>query len=315
MTAVVTESFRNRASVQSGDGVKFIHDGSRFFTVTFSSGEYTAESLKNATISGLPKVTDSHPNNIFIRATERLVELVSTIAANVEVTYGTTFGAPVSLDGNPLNAPADIEYGYDISEEDVELCGPNGDGEPVTGSGGALKHIAFKTGERPEPRIREPAYTGRLIIGKNLASVNQTFLSTLWGLVNDSQWYQFPAGTVLFKGSTARSIVTPDFQYVRLTAEFNIRRGAPFTTDQRAWWKRVAAQGWRVREAIAGTNPTQYKTVWARDKEGKQALRYHNKTTGVSLNYDATSDLCTENVQFYEFETKRSASFAGIGLP
>jgi hypothetical protein len=118
----------------------------------------------------------------------------------------------------------------------------------------------------------------------------------------------FPPGTALITQFEANSVTTNDLVYWRQTTGLQFRTGEPNTTNAKAWWRRVRAEGFLVTvDSVLGGGAKD--NVRAVDKNGEPATKpvLHDKTTGEEI-------LDPEDAQWYEWKTKKTRPFGAISL-
>lgn len=274
----VSERFSGKGlGIESPDAKTFSQNATRVFDVlvnNLSDNEVVA-----LTAPGIPQVRDPHPTNAYLRASS--VHAQKTAPYRYEVQIG--YAAPGSPGQSPLDQPLSIELDAIVSEEDFD----------VDANGTAMVTV---TGEAFKPAIKVPVYDTVIRCSKNLPTVDPVFISTYRNTVNSDNWNGFPPGTVRITSFKAQSVSDADQPYWSVSAEFQVRRAAPGSTDAKAWYKRVLAQGYKSK----------FSTGSPLHIFGGALVR-HDKTTGVWLRD-------TEDSQFYEFKIFRSLPFAPLGL-
>lgn len=243
--------------------------------------------------SGIPYVTELHPRKASHYCTgvrvKRLAPYMWEIDADYEVPVLSIQG------GSALSKAPVYEWSGIASEEPID--------EDVDGNA-----IQTQPGEAFDPPVTAERFDQRMSVQKFLPSFNSLFYSTYLGAVNSDSFAGYPAGTVRCVNISARSITNGPTTIIDATFEFQVRRGAPRTTDARAWWKRVKAQGHYVRSVISDA------VVRARDGDGSGIYGYETVTPvphQVATGYQIFPPTPAE---WYEFEVYHSLPFALLGI-
>jgi hypothetical protein len=224
------------------------------------------------------------------------------------------FSSPSKPGKSPLDNPPDFKFGYVTTEEEFDM---DADQQPI---------IFYATGERPNPHIREPVYDDLITVKRNLPTVDPVLLSTYRRAVSSDYWYGFPPGTVRVVTLEANSVNDDTFSYFSVDAAFQVRRGAPRTTDLKAWYRRVLAQGMKVnrqKPGTAGVFPADFDLgVKGWDAKGKDTTEpvmhaivagpgaYTGKTYFVGQQIDAND---WRDAQWYEYKIFNPLPIAALG--
>lgn len=280
MSLTVTEKFAIDAGYESPNNQLFTTTARRYFDVILGGSETILDVL---TSTDLPQVPSLHPTIPFLRQSGLGVRRLSPVHYEVTANYGAQGNGKPNT--NPLDEVAQVEFDAIVSEEEFDTD-INGDA------------MVMVTGEAFNPRIRVPVYDNVIRVTRNLPpnKVDPNTISAYRNSVNNDNWYGLPPGTVRITMFKAQSISDDEQTYWRVSAEFQIRRGAPRTTDDKAWYKRVLAEGYMACFA-AGQKPFRFG--------GAKVL--HKVSDGTYISNKA-------NAEWYEFQVFESKSFNDLGL-
>lgn len=267
----------------------------------------------------VPKPKSPHPSGSLFRATNRQANRVSPILYEVAIEYETPQLSLPTQDGgdptNPLAMPPEIEFDAEDVVEEI-------DREANDSSGNPGKPIIMVTGEEFEPRMTEVQPSSVVRITKNVLTVNPFVMQQFRNSTNTDPWYDLPAGTAWMRRLRAKNVTSPDWQYWQLMAEVYFRLGADNggTTNDKAWYRRVRAQGWKVAYKLFGI--VKYGPGM---ESGQRATRpvlhriYKNDGSPADPN-GGPGELLGEQIkdntkaQWYYWRTKKQNAFAELKL-
>lgn len=254
--------------------------------------------------AGLPITRQSHPTNLYLRCSSRQARKMSPLHWEVTCSYEM-----IGKNGNPLNAPPQIEWTTSTTEEEID--------EDIEG-----RPICTVVGEPFDPPIRSPRSDLVLRVTRNLPTFDPSVIRFYTDTVNADTILGQPPGTARIKHLSALSVTDDDFVYWRASIEIHFRRGAPRTTDERAWWTRVRAQGFFVKVPLpVGIGlPGALVIKRATDDTGapvtKPVLHYSvatgNKQPGERIPVDPNDPWPL--AQWYEFQHLESRPFGPLGF-
>lgn len=249
-----------------------------------------------------PKIRSPFPQSgTYLRASNVSVRRVNPILYEIDVDYES----PGKDGENPLDKPPEIKFSAVVAEEEVDM---DADGQPI---------LFYATGERPNPAIRVPVYDNVIRVKRNLASVNPLFISSYRNSVNGTVWYTLPAGCVRMTVFDAENVHDDDFDYWSVNAEFQIRRGAPRTTDEKAWYRRVLAQGFYVMVEVPNSNPKKYTRQRGVDGFGapttEPVLHAARATGGYFLGQQIPAAKY-QDAQWYEYKIFESKNYDALSF-
>jgi hypothetical protein len=251
-----------------------------------------------------PQLRSPHPDGLIARATRRQLRRVAPYLYDLEVGYEAfSMVGDVSQGGggNPLSVPPKIRFTSTAAEYEIDV--------DIEGNA-----IIMRTGEEFNPKPKETVYDPVIEITRNVAWVNPFVMATYRNATNSDTWYGMPPGTLRIAGLDADSVGEEgdDFIYWTVHGSIQCRLAHPGSTDDKAWWLRMRAQGYIVNLT---DDQGEYIAVHAWDKEGNKVSKpvLHNKDTGAAIVATGTQSLNTL-AQWYEFQTKRSLPFADLGL-
>lgn len=254
----------------------------------------TSGTPESEVLAAVPRLRAQYTGLPYFRVVDRNANRISPVLWEVEVSYRSPQGVGGGGGQSPLLAPPNIEYDSEVVEEDQS--------EDVEGN-----PIIFVTGEELDPPLREERHNPLILIEKAVLWVNPEVIADYRNKYNSDLWYGNPPGTCLVRKLKAKSVSDVDFEYFMVSAAIAIKRGAPNTSDARAWWRRVRAQGYRVKIENP-FNPGETKLIHAQ-LDGVPVTRpvLHDKETGMWIRNNA-------DAQWYEWDTKGSRPFGTLGL-
>lgn len=228
----------------------------------------------------------------FLRVVERQLTRRSPVFSELAVQYEAPNLSIVTQ--NPLDLPTKVKYITVNTEEAVD----------VDINGNPIETIA---GEKFEPEVREIKSMPVLWLQKPLA-YDPGFLikqyMTPSPATNSDTFRGHPPGALAMWGMEAEAVENDDFIYFVLTIQIALRDAAPGSTVERAWWKRLKAQGYFVLYA------DQFEEAFVPAmREGKPVGKpvLHNKDTGFELPKGS-------DAQWYEFQTRPSRPFNSLPI-
>lgn len=234
------------ASGQSDDGKTGTRDASRVFSATVSDPvNDTVDTVKRAT--GIPRIRDPHPVDSYMRCRRVRVNRESPIFFKIFCDYQ----APTYTDDeNPLDKPAEISYGDASTVEPID-CDVNG------------APICTVNGESFDPPVTREYGDMTLTVVRNQATFDAIGYSAFKNTTNSTAFLGWPTGTVRCFPILGQSVSDGNFDYWVATFMFAFRRGAPLTTDERAWWKRIRHEGFKEKVTFGASS----KIVHATDEK------------------------------------------------
>jgi hypothetical protein len=261
------------------------------YHVVATAGTTEAEVLAHADI---PKIRNQYGGAQWLRVVNVTASRTSPLLWEVQVQYQTPQGAGGGGAQSPLLTPPKIKYGSEVTTEDIDT--------DVDG-----KAILMVTTEEPNPRITREFHTPLIHIQRNVLWVNSSIIADYRMVTNADTWYGNPPGTCLIRSLEAENVPDADFDYWVVNASIAIRRGAPNTTDDKAWHVRRLAQGFleNVPDPVGGPD---LKGVTA-TKNGKPVAKpvLHDITDGFLINNPL-------NAEWYEWKIYESKPFSELGL-
>ncbi len=259
----------------------------------------------------------------------RCVDVTAERQSPVLFVVTARYDSPVNNANQPNNndplsqAPM---YEWDTVSEEAEVD------QDVNG-----KPIVMITGEPVDPPLRVTKRDLILRITQNTASFDPSFIvpyTNNGGAVNSDSPLGQPPGTMRVNWIKAQSVPDDDFSYYRVSAEFQFRRGAPRTTDDKAFYRRFRAQGYFVY--YVDPQDTSKKFLWhALNSDGTRVTRpvLHRAVDGatpatnepgVSTNFDQDkagtriwpdpSNGSWGTAEWYEFQVHDSLPFSALGF-
>ncbi len=297
MALIVTEKWSNpQSAVQSDDKGQMESDATRVFQMVADSVNYTPVSARyEAMAQGyIPRPGSPHPSDVFLICRQVECNKTAPFFFEVSARYNKSGGD----DSDPSLQPPEIEWDFVVTEESIDQDALN-------------KPIHTRLGESFDPPITRPYADLFLRVSKNVVSFNPSTASLFMHRVNKDPFLGFPAGTLLIEEFKATSVITQNLTpYWRRTIGIHVRRGAPNTTDDKAWWRRIRAEGFVVRQVgipieADGVIPT----TRARDEDGEIAAKpvLHSKLTGFVIRDPAKAE-------WYEFQIYPTIDFSPLNF-
>jgi hypothetical protein len=242
----------------------------------------------------VPQPKAAHPDGFYLRVAGRGCNRINQVTFEVEIDYASPPGGQAGE--NPLNTPPSIEFDAVPVETEIDV---DINGRP----------IVMKTGERFDPKPRELVYEPTITVTRNVTWIDPYVIASYRNSVNSDTWYGMPPGTVWITALRAVNQITPEWVYWQASGTFQLRGAAPGSTERKAWWLRLLAQGYTVNvpAALSFTDADLNGAPAMKDGAPVTSPVLHDPATGYQL-----SD--TANARWYEFETKRAMPFANLGL-
>lgn len=285
---IVTERPKTDSSGET-DGKDASRDEVRRFHVLVASSDYqSVNSTVVRAYAPLPAIGSPHPNSagLFCRGVN--VTQVGVNLYEAEATYFSPTGGSNPND-SPTLQPATVKWSHVTTDEEIDQ---DAEGKP----------IITVTGESFDPPIRRQFGDLQLTHERNVIYFDPVLATEYLFTTNSDTFLGFMPGTVLCTQFSADAVTdNPDFIYWRRSIVFQFRRGAPNTTDAKAWYRRIRAEGYYVK---IGFNNDTFVTR-AYDGEGKESVKpvLHDKTTGQQITNP-------QDAQWYEFKIYQSKPFA-----
>lgn len=160
------------------------------------------------------------------------------------------------------------------------------------------KPIITITGEQFDPLLTKDVSDLCLVFTTTNRPFNPGALWLYRNCVNSDEFIGFPPGTARIKQARGRVIRQGDGKPDQMEASVRVvfRFAAPGSTDRRAWWKRVRAEGYKYA-SINPLQPTVKNIYRALDDNGEPVVTpvLHSTTTGALIKNP-------EEAQFYEWQ-------------
>lgn len=238
-----------------------------------------------------PKIGGPHPFIPMMWSTHVNCRKVSQVMYEFDVDYlGKGKDNKSPLDEDPI-----IETDFAISEEPYDV---DYEGTP----------ILFKTGEAPDPPIKDTWYDLVIRISRNLQKVDYALLAKYAGAVNSDPFLGLPPGTCkITEPPKTRSATWDTLTYYQCSMGITVRRGIPgLFEDSEAWYKRTLAQGFYVREFLPGANTgNKTRVVHARDSSGEKVTKpiLHSTHEGFKIPFDPDTGMQDpKKAEWYKFK-------------
>ncbi len=284
------------------------HDGKsgavsahRYFQITPDDPTTASEAEARAN-SGLPNLRESHPSNAWLLVDSVDVKRMSPLLFEADVSYSLVLGKDPNQ-RDPLLQPPEIEFDDTSSEQPIDV--------DVDGNGiQTVLHEAF------DPPLSRPFGDLTITITRNVANFDPVLASTYYYVTNSDNFLGFPPGTALITKFRAKSVARDNgsIYWVR-TNVIQIRRGAPITSDDKAWHLRVKAEGFYVYGPTEPGSP-----IWRIDRakvNGEPSVKPvpHKVANGEQIFAPAGAQTFEQfPVEFYYFKVYQSKPFAPLGL-
>lgn len=256
----------------------------RGFTVTLAASD-PLEVVYLA--SGLPLVGDLYPGATLVYCDSLQPQRVSPIMAMVVATYKGEVG-PSGIGSSPLDLPHSIVWRGATTDEAID---EDWNGDPIVNANDEFI-------EGVTERLTDDVVT----IQKAYLTVNRYALRAYRRAVNSDTFLGWPPGTARIIDDQAVAVfINGIIRYWDVTVSIQFRE--PFrTTPDKAWYKRVLHQGFKVRD-----NPGDPPHIaWDGNKTPT--------TTKVLLKSDGTEQTVSANAHWLEFQTLGSLPYNALGL-
>ncbi len=239
---------------------------------------------------GVPRIGDRYPGSQFVFCDSVQLERASPILAIVNVSYKGEIG-PAGEDDSPINALPDIQWSDVETDEptDQDINGKpivNPNNEPIDG-------VTMKVADNV------------VTIKRNFLLFNPFITGQYRHSTNSDQFLGFPAGTARLIRYGAKNAFFQNNAYWEVTASIQFRLGIR-TTNDKAWYKRIRAEGYYEKIIDPFTN--QPIVVQATDSNGKPVTR------PVLLKSDGTRETNPNNAHWLEIPVYRSLPYSALGL-
>ena len=264
----------------------------RKFTVTFDVGTLAPEILA---FPGVPQTGEPHTWGDQLVCRGCRVRFTGPASGEVTANYERARAIEENEEQNsgssPLDEPAQIRVGTTKTEAPVD---EDINGEPIV-----------TVNNEPIYGVTRQFSDTQLQITKNLsvAQFALTAVSSFNDHVNSAAFLGFPPGRLKLDDIQAEQVNEEDLAYWRVTAVILDRRPV-FTTDERAWWKRVRHEGFRVNNGTA-MDP---KIENAVDRNADPV------TSPVLLDENGMRIEDVNNAHWLEFEVFPTTDFNSFGI-
>lgn len=227
----VTETLNTDLTTQTDDGIHYLHTGQRVFQVVFDSA-INCSTIAAKAAAGVPRPMDAYPGASGVFCINAHARRVSPLTCEVTASYSSIQYSLADIDQSPLNAPPQIRFTTITTEESFDI---DAYGNPMQ----------LVTGEPFEPSIRVPVEDDVIEITRNMLTYDPVLWSSYSRSTNSDIFFGLPPGTIHLNARDAVTQFAPNVgEYFTVSAKFVIRRAAPGSTDARAWWRRILAQGY-----------------------------------------------------------------------
>lgn len=248
------------------------------FTVLVSDPQNdTVASVENSGV--FPRAgINTHPDSPSLECVKSTVTYDSPVQRRCVAQYSTR---PIQEATEQGDEPV---QGWSFSIGGVESQEPfdrDADGKPI---------MTF-TGERFDPPLMMDVSDVVLTFGTTNRAFNPFTLAQYQNALNSDTFLGCPPGTCKMGVPTGSQNKDSDGNTtMNVSVSITIRFAAPGSTDYKAWWRRVLAEGFYVKSALG-------LRVRAVDELGEPTVNpvLHNKTTGVEITNQTLA-------QFYEFQ-------------
>ena len=298
MALTVTEKWSQPDSaVTSDERGQFTSEATRVFEITTTSNTYTPVTVRyEAMAEGyIPRPKSIHPSDAYLTCRSVSCQQIAPFFYVATARYTKAAGD----DQDPNIQPAQIDFDHIITEEAIDQ---DADSKP----------IATVLGESFDPPLTRPVADLFIRVSKNVLTYDPTLASLFIHKVNSDPFLGFPAGTLLIEQFSASSVITENAEYWRRTIGIHVRRGAPNTTDRKAWYRRVRAEGFYVAEKVepfTGPLPGGRLKVRALDAEDQPVTKpvLHKVADGIEIT-DPTK------AEWYEFRVFQETEFSPLNF-
>lgn len=234
----------------SADGRTFQETRTQPYTVLLSSATDTLDTIYAH--PDVPAIGSSMLGMPWFRCTSRAPRRINPVYWEITVTW--------TADSKPGEQPIDlvprIDRRFIWAEEAIDR---DADGAPI-------RTINRESYDGITERFPIYVYDVR----RNVATFNDLTWRAAMNKVNSGPWGPFGPGEVLLFDAACQEVVTPDYVYFSVRAEFHTKDPATGATAAQTWWKRILHQGYYVN--ILGSPPNQL-TAHALDDEGSKVTK------------------------------------------
>lgn len=279
-----------QGSTYQNDGLRTMITFQRAFSITLDAGDPIEEAY---TAAGLPAASSLYPGTFSVFCENYTVERPSPILAIVICNYRGESG-PAGSPGtqSPIDTGYKIRWGVTVEDAEID---EDWNGDPLVNAN-----------DEPITGIREKLYDDVVYIERNFLGINRYALRQYRRATNSDLFLGWPPGTArLIDDESEAVFVNGVIRYWKVRAAIQFRE--PYrTTPDKAWYKRVRHEGYKVRDA-AGDPP---HIAW--DEGTKQPT-----TTPVLLDKDGTkagSFFTFPRPTWLEFQTLGSLPYSALGL-
>lgn len=298
MAFEVTERWSTPTSAGSSDdeGRNLQADATRSFQIVAPNAGYSPVLVRHTLMATgkLPQIGSTHPEHSYLICREVEVGQSGPIYFEASARY-RQIGSANGED--PTGQPPDIQYSHIVTEEAID---EDADGKP----------ICTVLGESFDPPLTRPFADLFIRVTKSVLDFNPLLASAYMHKVNSDEFLGLPPGTLLVEEFSASSVITQTesgiVAYWRQTIGIHVRRGAPRTSDARAWWKRVRAEGFYIKVDIPVFGLVK---ALARDEAGEPVSKpvLHKVDDGTEITDP-------QDAEWYEFKVFESIPFQPLSF-
>lgn len=232
----------------------------------------------------VPKVGSSMFGLPWFRCVDRALRKVSPVLYELTVSYQAQ-----SKEGEtPLDMLPRLSRRTIWSDEPIDI---DADGKPI-------RTINRESYEGITERYPIFVYEVR----RNVEGFNDVLWRSFSNAVNSEPWGPFGPGEVLLFDFNAEEVVTDEYVYFAIRAEFHTKEPPLGATPEQTWYKRILHQGYYIN--VLGSPPNQL-VEHAKDKEGNPV------TKPVLLDEQGKE---TKTPYWVYVKTKKSKPFASLGI-
>lgn len=270
---------RQGGFIESPDGKTRRASLIRAFTVELSASDPIEEAFNAA---GLPLVNDVYPGTQFIVCRKLTPSRLAPTLALVQCDYAGEFGVG-GVNDPPTSNEIRIRWQSSVTDEPIDQ---DINGRPLVN---ANNEIIEGITERIPDKV--------LTIERDFLEINTYALSEYLRSRNSDTFFGWPPGTVRFMDYNADNVITDGAAgFWKVSAIFHCR--IPYnTTPDKAWFKRVVHEGFKVRPTAA-------------DEPMAAFLNGAPVTKPVLLKADGTLETDPDNAHWLEFETTRELPYS-----
>ena len=282
------------ASISAGsDGAGSAKVARKFQVVVNNTGG-VVNSLEVLTDLRLPHVNEPFPLSNWFRCDDVSASRTSPLTFDVTANYSTETSDP---EKSPLDEPAEVSFSSTSTDGEVD---EDIDGNPIVTANG-----------EPISGVKMPFVDLKANVTKNIYAFNPISIYIYGNAVNSVTFMGFPAGVVRCAGISAKQNKGDDFSYWTVSVEFEFRRPIN-TTNQKAWYKRIRHEGFKIREENTDypsvTGAPEFRFPTAQDDSGKDV------TKPVMLKLDGFPEPDKEIGHWLEFPVHKTENLNLMGL-